>query len=217
MIRRVLLAVSLSLAGASISLPASAEAVPFDNAWKKQGFSLFSSNRYSYGGTVMGVSSDGSVSLTYRSLPQSAWDARSARWSWAVAQGVRPTDLTRKGGDDRNLALYFVFLPETQVSQASRSITRLLRNDEVRVLAYVWGGNHARGSVLPSPYMGSRGKTIVLRGAGEGRAEERVDLAADFARAFGGTPGALVGVAVSADSDDTDGMIRAELRGLRVE
>jgi hypothetical protein len=41
-----------------------------------------------------------------------------------------------------------------------------------------------------------------------------VDLLADHQRAFGETPLSLVGLAVSADSDDTDTGIRARLSNL---
>ncbi|NBT32880.1 MAG: DUF3047 domain-containing protein, partial [Rhodobacteraceae bacterium] len=43
---------------------------------------------------------------------------------------------------------------------------------------------------------------------------ETVDLGRDFKSAFGRMPEALVGVAVSADSDDTDSVIRARLGNL---
>ena len=111
-----------------------------------------------------------------------------------------------------------MFLPEASAQSLSNaSVTRLLRQDDARVLVYVWGGAHRRGAVLPSPYLGARGKTVVLRGSGTGQHGERIDLAGDYARAFGGAKGALVGLAVSADSDDTDSRIRGRISGLRLE
>lgn len=71
--------------------------------------------------------------------------------------------------------------------------------------------------MLPSPYLGERGKTVVLRAAGTGAHGEDIDLAADYARAFGSdAPGALVGIAVSGDSDDTESRIDASIRNLAV-
>jgi hypothetical protein len=58
---------------------------------------------------------------------------------------------------------------------------------------------------------------VVLRGAAPGRHSERVDLAADHARAFGTAPQALVGLAISADSDDTGTVIEARLSGLSLQ
>jgi len=41
-----------------------------------------------------------------------------------------------------------------------------------------------------------------------------VNLAKDYSRAFGGSAGALVGLAISADSDDTDTVIQGAISGL---
>ena len=92
----------------------------------------------------------------------------------------------------------------------------LLDEPAVRVLMYVWGGTHKAGSVLPTPYLGERGRTIVLRPAQTGEASEQVNLAADHLAAFGEEAAVLVGLAVSADSDDTNSGIDASIRGLRL-
>lgn len=200
-----------------IALPALSAPVSFDGSWKTQKFSLFSSNTYGFNGNSVSVASDGSVSLAYRELPQSYWGATSAQWSWSVQEGVPATDLRQKGGDDRNLALYFVFLPTGQAQALQgASVRQLLTNDAARVLVYVWGGAHDRGAVLDSPYLGDRGKTVVLRGSGTGSASETVNLSRDYANAFGGGDPALVGIALSGDSDDTDSRIRASVSGLSV-
>ncbi|QYK43295.1 MAG: DUF3047 domain-containing protein [Paracoccaceae bacterium] len=202
-----------------LSAPARA-AGPVDfGAWTEQRFSLFSPALFRQGADRVAVRADRSVSLIWRALPAPFWPARSARWTWDVTQGVPATDLTVKGGDDRNLALYFVFMPEDRARAfGSRpNLRRLLGEDQARVLVYVRGGDAARGAVLPSAYLGARGRTVVLRGPETGRFSETVDLAADHARAFGGPPMALVGLAISADSDDTATLIEASLSGLRID
>jgi hypothetical protein len=210
---------SLFLAAMIAALPATsvfAESVAFDNTWSTQRFSLFSSNRYGFQGNTLSIASDGSVSLAYARVQQPLWGAKSAKWSWAVSQSVPATDLTKKGGDDRNASLYFVFLPEAEAKALGdkANIRKLLTAESARVLVYVWGDNQGRGKVLSSPYLGNRGKTILLRAAGTGKFSEKVDLAADYRRVFGGPAGALVGLAVSADSDDTNSAIRASISGL---
>jgi len=197
---------------------AAASQISFDDSWKHQKFSLFSGNDYALRGGALDMVSDASVSLLYRAVPESFWQVSSASWSWQVSQTVPPTDLALKGGDDRNLAMYFVFLPQAEAERARGArVTRLLSHDDVRVLVYVWGGDHAPGAFLDSPYLGPRGKTVVLRPAGTGEARERVDLAADFARAFGGERTALVGLAVSGDSDDTNTRITGRISGLTLQ
>ncbi|MGR3512356.1 MAG: DUF3047 domain-containing protein, partial [Paracoccaceae bacterium] len=46
---------------------------------------------------------------------------------------------------------------------------------------------------------------------------EQVDLASDHRTAFGIEPGALIGLAVSADSDDTKGRIVASISDLQLD
>jgi hypothetical protein len=196
----------------AFAAPAVAAPVPFTNGWAEQRLQLFSSNDYSFG-TDLGIVSEGSVSLAWTRVARGQWGARNAAWGWRVDQSVPATSLAQKGGDDRNVSVYFVFLPEASAAASEgANIRSLLGNDEVRIIQYAWGGNHARGQVIPSPYgPAGQGVTIALRQAGTGSHSENVDLAADYAAAFGGAPGALVGLAVSADSDDTNSVIRAAL------
>lgn len=194
---------------------AQAGEIRFDAGWQEQRLSLFSSNDYSFGRNL-GLVSEGSVSIAWSRAARADWGADAATWSWTVDQSVPATDLSRKGGDDRNISLYFVFVPESIApGLEGANIRALLGNDDVRIMQYAWGGNHARGQVIPSPYAPpGQGVTIALRQAGTGSFSESVDLAADYARAFGGEKGALVGLAVSGDSDDTDSVIRAAIGNL---
>lgn len=207
---------TLALAASLLAAPAvMAEQIPFNKSWKEQKFSLFSKNKYSFKGAALGVQSDGAVSMAYRAVPQDLWGTHKASWRWSVDQSVPATDLRKKGGDDRNLALYAVFLPEADAQKLKgASIRKLLGSEAARVLVYVWGGNHGRGKLLNSPYLGARGKTVILRNSGTGSHSESVDLASDYKRAFGGIKGAVVGLAISADSDDTDSKVIGAISNL---
>ena len=209
---RFLLSAALFLA---TTISATAGPVNFSNGWQEQRLSLFSSNDYTFGQSL-GLVSDGSVSIAWSRVDRDDWGSSGASWSWTVEQSVPATDLSQKGGDDRNISLYFVFVPESIAPSLERAnIRSLLGNDDVRIMQYAWGGNHARGQVIQSPYgPQGQGVTIALRQAGTGSFSESVDLVADYARAFGGERGALVGLAVSGDSDDTDSMIRAAIGNL---
>lgn len=209
---RALLATALVIATATAAL---AGPVDFANGWKEQRLSLFSSNDYVFGKTL-GLVSEGSVSIAWAPVARADWGVKGADWRWTVAQSVPPTDLSLKGGDDRNISLYFVFVPDALApGLEGANIRSLLGNEDVRILQYAWGGNHPRGQVIPSPYGPTgQGATIALRQAGTGTQTESVDLAADYVRAFGGEKGALIGLAVSGDSDDTDSVIRAAIGDL---
>lgn len=216
--RRLFLAAA---AFAAASLPSFAPAqqairIPFDGDWRAVGFPRLAPTRYGLGGGALTIAGDASSSLIYRPVPEAAQNARRARWDWAVTESVPPTDLSRRGGDDRNISVYFVFMNPASAAGLSpgTSPQRLLSSRSARTLIYVWGGNHPQGAVLTSPYLHGRGFTIALRPAGTGAGRAEVDLARDHAAAFGNPPEVLVGLAVSADSDDTNSRLRASLSNL---
>lgn len=198
-----------------LTTAASAGPISFSDGWQEQRLSLFSSNDYRFGPNLSMVS-DGSVSIAWSRVAQGDWASTRASWRWTVDQSVPATNLAQKGGDDRNISLYFVFVPESIAPKLQNAnIRSLMGNDDVRVIQYAWGGNHSRGQVIQSPYgLPGQGVTIALRQAGTGTYSEGVDLAADYARAFGGDKGALIGLAVSGDSDDTNSVIRAAIGNL---
>ena len=191
--------------------------VAFDKNWKEQGFLRLFTNDYGLHGRQLDVVSDGTVSVLWRPLDPASGASSSASWDWSVREGVTATNLTQRGGDDRNLAIYFVFVdPETAKTLNRNSARKLLKNPNTKALVYVWGGNHTLGSILPSPYSPGL-RTKVLRPAQTGSFAESVNLDRDFAAAFGDTSKVLVGLAVTADSDDTNGRISASIRDLRLQ
>ncbi|WP_161471003.1 DUF3047 domain-containing protein [Tropicimonas marinistellae] len=196
---------------------ADAAEIPFDRVWREQTFPFKAPNDWFLGSKRLGLQSEGSVSLIYRQLDSSFWRARNASWQWSVQESVPPTDLTRKGGDDRNLALYFLFLPEQSAKKMEgASLSRVLRNREARALVYVHGGAHQVGLPIISPYLGPRGMTIPLQPAEPGTDQQSVNLDADFRKLFRTMPGVLFGLAISGDSDDTSSKISADLSGLEL-
>ncbi len=209
----VVLALGLMMAQPSRVL---AEDIVFRD-WTHQKFGIFGGNDWRQSGRKLSVESDGNVSLLWRPLPENVWQAKKASWRWSVGTSVPPTDLSQKGGDDRNLALYFIFAPQDLAARANDlGIRKLLASPEIRVLMYVWGGRHDRNSILASPYLGARGKTIVLRPAGNGQHDETIDLRSDLNRAYGSRDLRLIGLALSADSDDTESRIEAGISDLRL-
>lgn len=209
MLSRISSLVALIAVSASIVVmpgkPANAETVAFDGGWKSVNFRSIPKTKYGFGGGTLSIDASKSSSVIYKPVPQGARDATKANWNWSVQTSVPPTNLAKKGGDDRNIALYFVFTDEKTAKRAGKSpnIKRLLTKRSSRMLIYVLGGEHGAGSYVPSPYFSGRGTTIVKRSAGTGSFSENVDLAADYRRAFGTEPQVLVGLAVSSDSDDT--------------
>ena len=175
------------------------------------------------GSGQLDISGTKAASLIWRGLDERDWQARTARWRWRAESGPPATDLTVKGGDDRAIALYFVFAKDDAAARAAKgsiSLGSAMWWSSGAALVYVWGGIGAKNAAVASPHMGSSGK-LILRQPGnlaDGKWQpERADLAADFRRAFGREPGPLVGIAVSSDNDDTGTSTKAAIEGLNIE
>jgi len=197
----------------------SARPILFTDKWKTLDFWNIPASKYKMKGRSVDIVANKSSSVVYKSLKESDWKSTSASWKWSTSKSVPPSDLSKKGKDDRNIALYFIFLDEKTARRIGRtaSITKLLRTKNARILTYVFGGNKPRNTFQKNPYLGARGKIIIKRGAAPGSFSEKVDLAADYRRAFRTAPGALVGVALAADSDNSKSVVRANVRGLVVK
>lgn len=220
MFRAMILAVALA---ATASPALAAGAIAFGPVLAAQGWDVLTfRGRSPVGYTPEGASSlairaETAVSVLYRPLPEAFAGASTASWRWRVDAGPPPTDLGQRGGEDRAIALYFLFADDPDIRSAPpASLRAALRRG--RALVYVWGGDGAARSLVPSPHMGARGTLLIQRPAANGPTgawvAERVDLRADFRRAFGREPGPLVAVAVSSDSDDTGGITEAAISDL---
>ena len=212
---------SLALCGLAVSKLALARgpdmaggvAFPFGPSLSATGWESVSSPwkrgaRFSaHGKNALVVETSGGFGLLWHAVPRQGAKAQEARWRWRKQEGVGPTDLTKKGGDDRVLALYFAFANPSDVKPGT-DLSALMRSGRGQVLIYVWGGAAKPGTVLPLPYFEGRGRTIVKRAAETKPGvwfDEQAALRADFKRAFGKAPGQLMAIAVSSDADDTGG------------
>jgi len=170
------------------------------------------------------VTSQDSVSLLQRAVAVDIDTTPVLTWRWRVDEAVPATDLSKRGEDDRSLAVYvtFPFQPKeaSWLERMGRGVVEAVVGSEApgRVLAYVWGGAHEAGAMVESPYYGSAGKLVILRPAGSPNGrwfEERIDLAADYRAVFGSDPPNPTHVAIGADSDDSKSMARGWIEGVR--
>lgn len=166
-----------------------------------------------------------SSALLYRPLPSSDGGHGTLAWEWRVDRPIPATDLTRKGVDDRPLALHIWFPDTRDEADFFDRIGRFIVKDifgvplSGMVLTYVWGGKQAPGESFVNPHTGPKGMMIVLRNgsAESGRwYQEQVDFAADFARVFGHPAPAPSFIALSADSDDSGAHSVGQVRDLRL-
>jgi hypothetical protein len=100
-----------------------------------------------------------------------------------------------------------------RASAPARQFPSLLRNRNVQVLMYTWGGDNPQGSVIPSPHAPNRLRNIVQRRPTTGDFRESVDLQRDFPRVFGVEMRNLVALAVSSNSENSGSRVQAEVSG----
>lgn len=190
------------------------------------------------------ILSNNSVSLHHIAPPRGLSAARRLSWEWRVEQSGGSADLTRKGQDDRNIAVLVAFRYDPEHASLQERLLRPLiearRGADApgRVLAYTWAGPRVRSErrerraatettsgrdmgkappMLRSPFGGAAHRIIVLqRGAGDWRGES-VDLANDYRRAFGDEGYEIQSIAIAADTDDQGGAAHAAIRALRLE
>lgn len=166
------------------------------------------------------IESRASVSAIWRDLPADPSVTPVLRWRWRIDQTVPPTDLSRKGGDDRSLAVYVAFAYDAArasfLERSVRAVLGSLTGGDLpgRLLTYVWGGDGGTAGWFDNPYLPTGNRVRVLRGADEpigAWREERVDVQSDFRVAFGEEPPKVVQVGVGADSDDTGSAAKARI------
>jgi hypothetical protein len=132
-------------------------------------------------------------------------------WRWLIDAPVARGDMTRKSGDDYAARLYVAFdMPDAAMSAGTRfklGIARRLFGTNVpdAALNYVWDNRNPVGTRRLSAYT-DRAQLIVAE-TGSAHAgtwvNERADIAADFAAAFGNQPGTPIQIAVASDTDNT--------------
>ena len=162
-------------------------------------------------GGAIAVAADGGVAFLFR--PLAAGEAApQLTWRWQVAAAPPPSDPASAGRDDRPLAVH-VFFADVR-SGILDGMRRTLRRQLLgapfggRLITYMWGGTAPAGTRLANPHLPSDARIVVLRDATAPLGTwqvERVDVAADYAAAFGAAAPSPTHVAISADADDLGG------------
>ena len=208
---------SAALLAALLGLPAApvhGATILFDGSWSEAAWFSLGRDPWRRSGDRLSVGTAGAEGPLWRLLPETLWDSRRASWRWGVARAGGP-EAAGEGGA-RTLAIRFVFAPwDAARGLAGGSPRRAARHDAARALVYVWGGSGRPGAITVAP--DGRSAVVTRRQGGTGAAEEAVDLAADYERAFGTPPPALVALGVSADAAGAGGPIEAAVADLELD
>ena len=154
--------------------------------------------------------------------------ALQLHWRWRVEQLVEQADIRTRAGDDAALKLCVSFdYEKSQLSFGERAKLRLGKistgeDIPAETLCYLWDNRLPVGSVLHNAFT-HRLRFIVLQSGsahlGQWVTEQR-NLAADYLQAFGeesASMPAVIGITVSADSDNTHGSGLAYMGDIRLQ
>ena len=149
-------------------------------------------------------------------------------WRWRVDEPLVGTDLRKKDGDDSPIKVCAMFdLTTSAVPFVERQVLRIarLRSGETLPSAsvcYVWDSKLAPGTVLANAFT-RRIRFIVLRGPEAPLhtwVSEQRDVWADLLKVFADEAEAvppLVGVAIGADADNTQGHSLAHVESITLD
>lgn len=170
------------------------------------------------GRRVLAAEADQSASMWRRRLRLAPDRLGSVRFSWWVQDTLPGADVSAAGRSDAPAAVMFAFEGDpARLSARNRMMFDLAETlsgerPPYATLMYVFGHDGAQPEqVVIHPRTDRVRKIVVDAGPGQIRRwrEHRRDLAADFQRAFGEAPGALVSVAYMTDADNTQQQARA--------
>jgi Protein of unknown function (DUF3047) len=144
-------------------------------------------------------------------------------WRWRIDAPLQAADLSRRQGDDYAARLYIAFaLPPQAIDLGTRmqlGLARRLFGAQVpdAALNFVWDNRHPVGHHAPNAYTEATRMVVQRSGAAQAGqwVQERRDLRADALRWLpaGARP---VGIAVTADTDNTGEQVTAEFAGLKL-
>jgi DUF3047 family protein len=144
-------------------------------------------------------------------------DKLMLRWRWKISSVYENGNARRKSGDDYPARIYvaFEFEPDKAgfFERAKRQAAALVFGEELpgNALNYIWANQLDQGTLVANPFTDTTMMIAVESGnnkAGQWVSAER-DIVADYRRAFGTEPPAIVGVAIMSDSDNTGASARA--------
>ena len=189
--------------------------------WAHRSFPGKKPNHFAYaridGRDTIAVQADSSVSMLHQALRIEPRELGHVRFSWKVPALMEHADLALREQDDAPVRIVLAFEGDrSRFSARDAALSELVRTvtgEELpyATLMYVWGNRRAPGTVLNSPRT-DRIRRLVVESGPTGLNEwhdyER-DIRADYEHAFGEPPGALVGIAIMTDSDNTRSQARA--------
>ena len=189
--------------------------------WQHHQFPGKRATQYVYakldGRDAMAVSAVSSASMLRHALRIEPQHLGRVKFSWKVTALISEADLALRDSADSPVRIVLAFAGDrarfsarnAMLSELSHAITG--EPLPYATLMYVWCNTRAPGSVIVSPRTDRIRKLVVESGAqhlNQWLDYER-DIGADFETAFGEPPGALLGIGIMTDSDNTHASTQA--------
>jgi len=191
------------------------------SGWHHLAFPGKAPTKFSYsrkdGRDAIAVLADSSASMLRRKVRIEPADLGSVRFSWKVPELIAGADMTLRDADDSPVRIVLVFEGDRSRLSARDAmlseLARMLMGEEMpyATLMYVWSNRRPPGSLITSPRTERIRKLVVESGAKKLNRwlDYERDIRADYERAFGEAPGALIGIGIMSDSDNTRTTVRA--------
>jgi hypothetical protein len=169
------------------------------------------------GRNAMLAVANASASMLRQNLRIPASELQQVRFSWKVPQLIEEADLSTRERDDAPVRIVLAFEGDRSLFSAKNAmlseLSRVITGEELpyATLMYVWSKKQAPGSVVNNARTDRIRKIVIESGTqnlNQWLDYER-DIKADFERAFGEAPGALVGIALMTDTDNTRSQTKA--------
>lgn len=204
--------------------PATPEPVTLPSAalqWQHTAFPGKKASRYSLvqldGRNAMAVQAASSASMLRQRVRVEPLDLNRLRFSWKVPALIDAADLTQRDLGDSPVRIVLAFEGDRSRFSAKNAMLSELAHAltgeplPYATLMYVWCNNREPGSVIINPRTDRIRKLVMESGSrnlGQWLDYER-DIRADFEKAFGEAPGALLAVGIMTDSDNTQSTTQA--------
>ena len=141
----------------------------------------------------------------------------SLHFSWQVAELMATADMAKRDQDDSPVRIVLAFegdrkkfsMKNTMLSELSHLVTG--EPMPYATLMYVWCNNRPLNTVIENPRTDRIRKIVVESGSerlNQWLTYER-NIRADYENAFGEAPGALIGIGLMTDTDNTQSHIQA--------
>ncbi|HSW16646.1 MAG TPA: DUF3047 domain-containing protein [Ramlibacter sp.] len=197
-------------------------------SWDDRAIPGKAASRYRYtvkdGRHAVLAEAQASASLLRRKMQVSPDALGLIRFSWLVPSLIAQADLSRRDQADSPVRVMLAFdgdrsrlsAKDAMMSELARTLTG--EDMPFATLMYVWANEAPRETVIRNPRT-DRVRKIVVE-SGSSRLHQWLDyerdIRADYERAFGEPPGALIGIAIMTDADNTRSAAKAWYGPLRL-